>query len=132
VPKVRLAAPHERLSAVPPSRDLRSQVRGECAKRREGVRGCGFARVFFAAENLKWWTLGAVSFGLFMIMLDNTVVNVALPSIRSDLGISISELEWVANPYALTFVVLLLGGGKSADLLGQPRETNSSVALPKR
>jgi EmrB/QacA subfamily drug resistance transporter len=71
------------------------------------------------AENRKWWTLVAVSFGLFMIMLDNTVVNVALPSIREDLGISISELEWVVNAYALTFGVLLLTGGKLADLLGR-------------
>src|SRR5229473_1991115 len=73
----------------------------------------------FTDENRKWWTLAAVSFGLFMIMLDNTVVNVALPSIRNDLGISISELEWVVNAYALTFGVLLLTGGKLADLLGR-------------
>src|SRR5262249_50447300 len=73
----------------------------------------------FTDENRKWWTLVAVSFGLFMIMLDNTVVNVALPSIRSDLGISVSELEWVVNAYALTFGVLLLTGGKLADLLGR-------------
>jgi EmrB/QacA subfamily drug resistance transporter len=73
----------------------------------------------FTEENRKWWTLVAVSFGLFMIMLDNTVVNVALPSIRADLGISISELEWVVNAYALTFGVLLLTGGKLADLLGR-------------
>jgi EmrB/QacA subfamily drug resistance transporter len=73
----------------------------------------------FTDETRKWWTLVAVSFGLFMIMLDNTVVNVALPSIRSDLGISVSELEWVVNAYALTFGVLLLTGGKLADLLGR-------------
>src|SRR6476659_9706677 len=73
----------------------------------------------FTDDNRKWWTLVAVSFGLFMIMLDNTVVNVALPSIRSDLGISVSELEWVVNAYALTFDVLLLTGGKLADLLGR-------------
>src|SRR5438552_17596657 len=75
----------------------------------------------FAPENRKWWTLVAVAFGLFMIMLDNTVVNVALPSIRADLGISISELEWVVNGYALTFGVLLLTGGKLADMLGRRR-----------
>src|SRR4051795_1581898 len=75
----------------------------------------------FAPELRKWWTLIAVSFGLFVIMLDNTVVNVALPSIRSDLGISISELEWVVNGYALTFGVLLLTGGKLADMLGRRR-----------
>src|SRR3954471_24996233 len=73
----------------------------------------------FTPENRKWWTLLAVSVGLFMIMLDNTVVNVALPSIQQDLGISISELEWVVNAYALTFGVLLLTGGKLADLLGR-------------
>jgi EmrB/QacA subfamily drug resistance transporter len=75
----------------------------------------------FSAENRRWWTLFAVSFGLFMIMLDNTVVNVALPSIRADLGISISGLEWVVNAYALTFGVLLLTGGKLADLMGRRR-----------
>jgi EmrB/QacA subfamily drug resistance transporter len=75
----------------------------------------------FAEENRKWWTLGAVAFGLFMIMLDNTIVNVALPSIQSDLGIGISELEWVFNGYALTFGVLMLTGGKLADMLGRRR-----------
>src|SRR5438132_8551390 len=75
----------------------------------------------FTPENRKWWTLVAVAVGLFMIMLDNTVVNVALPSIRKDLGIGISELEWVVNAYALTFGVLLLSGGKLADMLGRRR-----------
>ena len=75
----------------------------------------------FAEENRKWWTLGAVAFGLFMIMLDNTIVNVALPSIQSDLDIGISELEWVFNGYALTFGVLMLTGGKLADMLGRRR-----------
>src|ERR671939_609688 len=75
----------------------------------------------FTAENRRWWTLVAVSFGLFMIMLDNTVVNVALPSMQRSLGIDRSELEWVVNAYALTFGVLLLSGGKLADLLGRRR-----------
>jgi EmrB/QacA subfamily drug resistance transporter len=78
------------------------------------------ARIF-APENRRWWTLGAVAFGLFMIMLDNTIVNVALPSIQRDLEIGISELEWVFNGYALTFGVLMLTGGKLADLLGRRR-----------
>jgi len=73
------------------------------------------------SENRKWWTLGAVAFALFMIMLDNTVVNVALPSIERSLGAGISELEWVVNAYALTFAVLMLSGGKLADLLGRRR-----------
>ena len=76
------------------------------------------ARIF-AEENRRWWTLGALCFALFMIMLDNTVVNVALPAIKSDLGISQSELEWTVAAYALTFASLLLTGGKLGDLLGR-------------
>ena len=71
------------------------------------------------AENKQWWTLAAVSVGLFMIMLDNTVVNVALPSIRRSLGLSFSELQWVVAGYALTFAAFMLIGGKLADLLGR-------------
>jgi EmrB/QacA subfamily drug resistance transporter len=74
---------------------------------------------FVTPENKKWWTLGAVSVGLFMIMLDNTVVNVALPSIRSSLGMSIQGLEWVVAGYALTFAAFMLIGGKLADFLGR-------------
>src|SRR5436189_4293578 len=73
----------------------------------------------FADENRKWWTLGALSFAQFMSMLENTIVNVALPAIKSDLGIGTSELEWVVTAYALTFAVLLLTGGKLGDLLGR-------------
>jgi EmrB/QacA subfamily drug resistance transporter len=73
----------------------------------------------FAEENRKWWTLGSLCFALFMIMLDNTVVNVALPAIKADLGISTSELEWTVAAYALTFASLLLTGGKLGDLLGR-------------
>src|SRR6266705_4790359 len=74
-----------------------------------------------APENRKWWTLLSVSFGLFMIMLDNTVVNVALPSIQKALNVSQSELEWVVVGYALTFATVMLTGGKLADLFGRRR-----------
>src|ERR1044072_2628041 len=74
---------------------------------------------FVTPENKKWWTLAAVSVGLFMIMLDNTVVNVALPSIRRSLGTTLSELEWVVAGYALTFAAFMLIGGKLADFLGR-------------
>ena len=70
-------------------------------------------------EARKWWTLAAVAFGLFMIMLDNTVVNVALPSIAADLQVGLSELEWIVTGYALTFASLMLTGGKLADLMGR-------------
>jgi EmrB/QacA subfamily drug resistance transporter len=73
----------------------------------------------FTAENRKWWTLAAVAFGLFMIMLDNTIVNVALPAIERDLGLGLSQLEWIVTGYALTFAALMLTGGKLADLYGR-------------
>ena len=76
------------------------------------------ARIF-AEENKKWWTLAAVSFGLFMIMLDNTIVNVALPSIERDLHMTIANLEWVVTAYALTFAALLITGGKLGDYYGR-------------
>ena len=76
------------------------------------------ARIF-DPETRKWWTLAAVAFGLFMIMLDNTVVNVALPAIQEDLGVGLSELEWIVTGYALTFAAFMLTGGKLADLLGR-------------
>jgi EmrB/QacA subfamily drug resistance transporter len=76
------------------------------------------ARIF-AEETRKWFTLAAVSFGLFMIMLDNTVVNVALPSIQRDLGTDLSELQWIVTGYALTFAALMLIGGKVADAYGR-------------
>jgi EmrB/QacA subfamily drug resistance transporter len=75
--------------------------------------------VAFAPENRKWWTLLAVSFGLFMIMLDNTVVNVALRSIQSSLHVGQSELEWIVVGYALTFATFMLTGGKLADRYGR-------------
>src|SRR5213082_4001978 len=77
--------------------------------------------VLTAEENRKWWTLFAVSFGLFMIMLDNTVVNVALPTMEKDLHVTVSQLEWVVIAYALTFASLLITGGKLADLYGRRR-----------
>src|SRR3954467_11191649 len=81
------------------------------------------------ADRRKWFTLGAVAFGLFMIMLDNTIVNVALPSIQKDLGINTDELEWVVNAYALVFGVLLLSGGKLADMFGRRRIFALGMAL---
>jgi EmrB/QacA subfamily drug resistance transporter len=72
-------------------------------------------------DNRKWWTLAAMCFALFMIMLDNTVVNVALPSIQDDLNATISSLEWTVNAYTLTFAVLLVTGGRLGDIFGRRR-----------
>jgi EmrB/QacA subfamily drug resistance transporter len=79
--------------------------------------------------NRKWWTLAAMCFALFMIMLDNTVVNVALPSIQRDLGASLSSLEWTVNAYTLTFAVLLVTGGRLGDIFGRRRVFLGGVML---
>src|SRR5438552_13420048 len=76
---------------------------------------------FVTPENKKWWTLGTVSVGLFVIMLDNTVVNVALPAMQHSLHMTLSELEWVVAGYALTFAAFMLIGGKLADYMGRRR-----------
>jgi EmrB/QacA subfamily drug resistance transporter len=70
-------------------------------------------------ENRRWWALGAMCFALFMIMLDNTVVNVALPSIQRSLHASTASLEWTVNAYTLSFAVLLVTGGRLGDLFGR-------------
>jgi EmrB/QacA subfamily drug resistance transporter len=70
-------------------------------------------------ENSRWWTLGAMCFALFMVMLDNTVVNVSLPSIQRDLHASLSALEWTVNAYTLTFAVLMVTGGRLGDIFGR-------------
>jgi EmrB/QacA subfamily drug resistance transporter len=79
--------------------------------------------------NRRWWTLAAMCFALFMIMLDNTVVNVALPSIQRDLGTSLSALEWTVNAYMLTFAVLLVTGGRLGDIYGRRRMFLFGVVL---
>jgi EmrB/QacA subfamily drug resistance transporter len=76
-------------------------------------------RQLITDDNRKWWTLGAMCFALFMVMLDNTVVNVALPSIQRDLHAQISELEWTINGYTLTFAVLIATGGRLGDIFGR-------------
>jgi EmrB/QacA subfamily drug resistance transporter len=68
-------------------------------------------------------------FALFMIMLDNTVVNVALPSIQRDLGASISGLEWTVNGYTLSFAVLLATGGRLGDIFGRRRMFLTGVVI---
>jgi EmrB/QacA subfamily drug resistance transporter len=78
-------------------------------------------RLRLSEHNRRWWTLGAMCFALFMVMLDNTAVNVALPSIQKDFGASLSALEWAINAYTLTFAVLLVTGGRLGDIFGRRR-----------
>jgi EmrB/QacA subfamily drug resistance transporter len=77
----------------------------------------------------KWWTLAAVSAGVFMLLLDVTIVNVALPDIERSLGASLSDLQWVINAYALSLAALLLTAGSLADLLGRRRVFAIGVAI---
>ena len=69
----------------------------------------------------KWWTLIAVSVAIFMLLLDITVVNVALPEIQHSLHSSFADLQWVVNAYALTLAALLLTSGSIADLIGRKK-----------
>jgi EmrB/QacA subfamily drug resistance transporter len=73
------------------------------------------------SQSRRIWTLVIVSLGLFMTVLDNLVVNVALPSIHRDLGASIQTLEWTVNAYVLAYAVLLLTGAALGDRLGRKR-----------
>ncbi|HWF32298.1 MAG TPA: MFS transporter [Solirubrobacteraceae bacterium] len=79
--------------------------------------------------NRRWWALGAMCFALFMIMLDNTVVNVALPSIQRSLNASTSSLEWTVNAYTLSFAVLLVTGGRLGDLFGRRKVFLAGVVI---
>jgi MFS family permease len=77
----------------------------------------------------KWWTLLAVSVATFMLLLDITVVNVALPSIRDDLDASFTDLQWVLDAYALTLAALVLTAGSLADRLGRRRVFAAGLAI---
>jgi EmrB/QacA subfamily drug resistance transporter len=75
------------------------------------------------------WTLGIVSTALFMVVLDNLVVTIALPSIHRDLGASIQSLEWTVNAYVLAYAVLLLTGAALGDRFGRRRMFLAGVSL---
>ena len=77
----------------------------------------------------KWWTLGAVSVATFMLLLDITVVNTALPSIREDLSASFTDLQWVIDAYALTLAAFVLVAGTLADRLGRRRVFAAGLAI---
>jgi EmrB/QacA subfamily drug resistance transporter len=71
------------------------------------------------SEGRKWWTLGTVSVGVFMLLLDITIVSVALPDIASSFGASLSGLQWVIDAYALALAAFLLTAGLTADRFGR-------------
>ena len=79
-------------------------------------------------DRTRWLALIVICLGTLMNVLDSTIVGVALPSIRADLGFSQTSLAWVVNAYLLTFGGFLLLGGRLGDLFGQRR--CSSAASP--
>jgi EmrB/QacA subfamily drug resistance transporter len=77
----------------------------------------------------KWWTLVLISIATFMLLLDITVVNVALPDIQRDLDASLSSLQWVVDAYALTLAAFLLTAGSLGDRLGRRRVFSFGFAI---
>jgi EmrB/QacA subfamily drug resistance transporter len=77
----------------------------------------------------RWWTLACVCVGTFMLLLDITIVNVALPAIQKDLGANFTDLQWVIDAYALTLASLLLVSGSVADIVGRRRVFVTGLVL---
>src|ERR671935_2049735 len=81
-----------------------------------------------SAPRRKWFALALLCTVQFMVVLDIAVVNVALPSIQTDLGFSQENLQWVISAYALVFGGFLLLGGRMADIIGRRRLFLAGVA----
>jgi EmrB/QacA subfamily drug resistance transporter len=80
-------------------------------------------------ERRKWWVLAVVVAAQFMVVLDVAIVNVALPSIKTDLGFSQESLQWVITAYSIMFGGVLLLGGRLSDLLGRRRLFMTGLAI---
>lgn len=89
---------------------------------REGPREAG-------AHPRRWWVLAVMSLTAFMVFLDNTIVNTALPSIARDLNASTSTLQWVIDGYTLVLAGLLLAGGTMGDRFGRRRFLTMGMAI---
>src|SRR5213078_1515377 len=81
------------------------------------------------SDRKRWFALALLSTVQFMVVLDIAVVNVALPSIQTDLGFSQEDLQWVISAYALLFGGFLLLGGRAADLLGRRRVFMAGIVI---
>lgn len=80
-------------------------------------------------DRRRWWVLAAMVFGLLMPMLDNLVVNVALPTMQRELGAGVSGLQWIIDAYTLTFASFMLTGGALGDLYGRKRFFMAGLAV---
>src|SRR5215216_1581768 len=79
--------------------------------------------------NAKWYTLGAACFGLFMAILDNLVVNIAMPTIARDLDAKTTQLQWLVSAYTITFASLQITAGGLGDRFGRKRWFLIGLAL---
>src|SRR5712691_11423407 len=82
-----------------------------------------------ARRDVSPWLLGVCCVAQFMVILDLSIVNVALPSIQSDLGFTSPDLQWVVDAYAITFAGFLMLGGRAADHFGQRRTLVAGLVL---
>src|SRR5215831_7047373 len=76
-----------------------------------------------------WWPLGVIVTGIFMLLVDITIVNVALPQIGDSLDASFTELQWVIDAYALVLATFMLSAGALADLYGRKRVFVTGLVL---
>lgn len=79
--------------------------------------------------NKRWWTLGNACISVLMVLLDVTIVNVALPTLQRDLNARFDELQWVVNVYALSLAVVLVTGGRLGDMFGRRRLFTIGVGI---
>jgi EmrB/QacA subfamily drug resistance transporter len=77
----------------------------------------------------RWWILAVLSLSLVVISLDNTILNVALPAMKADLGASASQLQWIVDAYMLVFAGLLLTAGSLGDRFGRKRVLTAGLAI---
>src|SRR4026208_797799 len=89
----------------------------------------GLRHMTSTSDRNRWAALYVLCAGMLMIVLDATIVNVALPSIQDDLGFSQSDLAWVVNAYMIPFGGLLLLAGRLGDLVGQRRVFLTGLAI---
>ncbi len=82
-----------------------------------------------APSPTRWWTLGIVALGSFMLMLDLSVVSIALPQIHKSLGSSFADLQWVFDAYALTLAIFLVAAGSLADRIGRKKVFQVGFAI---
>ncbi|MFE7747502.1 MFS transporter [Streptomyces sp. NPDC057428] len=90
---------------------------------------CPPARLPARSRTRTWAVVAAACTGQFLVVLDVSVVNVALPSMRGDLGLSASGLQWVVNAYAIAFAGFMLLGGRAADICGRKRIFMTGLGL---